>query len=58
MKAPMSELARRILADRTLAKKLMMAIQSERRDPDNIEGRSLVVDGKRIVLTRVTANYK
>jgi hypothetical protein len=58
MKAPMSELARRILADRELSKKLMIAIQSERRNPDDVEGRTIVVDGKRLTLTRATANYK
>ncbi len=55
MKAPMSELARRILADRELAKKLMMAIQSERRNPADKEGRTIVVDGKRLTLTRATS---
>jgi hypothetical protein len=58
MKAPMSELARRILADRELSKKLMIAIQSERRNPEDVEGRTLVVDGKRLTLTRATAVYK
>jgi hypothetical protein len=58
MKAPMSELARRILADRELSKKLMIAIQSERRNPGDVEGRTIVVDGKRLTLTRATANYK
>ncbi|MBT1697251.1 hypothetical protein KK083_10215 [Fulvivirgaceae bacterium PWU4] len=58
MKAPMSELARRILADRELSKKLMIAIQSERRNPDDVEGRTIVVDGKRLTLTRATAIYK
>lgn len=58
MKAPMSELARRILADRELSKKLMIAIQSERRNPEDVEGRTIVVDGKRLTLTRATAIYK
>lgn len=58
MKAPMSELARRILADRELSKKLMIAIQSERRNPDDVEGRTIIVDGKRLTLTRATAIYK
>jgi hypothetical protein len=58
MKAPMSELARRILADRELAKKLMMAIQSERRNPSDVEGRTIVVDGKRLTLTRATSYSK
>lgn len=54
MKAPMSNLVRRILADRELSKKLMMAIQSERRNPTDIEGRTIVVDGKRLTLTRAS----
>jgi hypothetical protein len=58
MKAPMSEMARRILADRELSKKLMIAIQSERRNPDDVEGRTIIVDGKRLTLTRATAIYK
>ncbi|WP_254153575.1 hypothetical protein [Chryseosolibacter indicus] len=48
----MSDLVRRILADRKLSKKLMLAIQSERRNPDDLEGRTVVVDGKKLVLTQ------
>jgi hypothetical protein len=53
MQAPMSDLIRRILADRKLSKQLMIAIQSERRNPDNLEGRTIEVDGKKIRLARV-----
>ena len=55
MQAPMSDLVRRILADRKLARKLMMVIQSERRNPDDVEGRTIEVDGKRLTLRRATA---
>lgn len=55
MKAPMSDLVRRILTDRTLSKRLMMAVQSERRNPDDIEGRTITVDGQKLTLTRATA---
>lgn len=55
MKAPMSDLVRRILADRTLSKQLMMAVQSERRNPDDIEGRTITVGGQKLTLTRATA---
>jgi hypothetical protein len=54
MQAPMSDLVRRILADRKLSKKLMLAIQSERRNPDNVEGRTIMVDGKPFRLARIT----
>jgi hypothetical protein len=55
MQAPLSERVRRILSDRKLAKKLMMAIQSERRNPDDIEGKTIEFDGQKLVLTRATA---
>lgn len=58
MKAPMSDLVRRILADRELSKKLMMAIQSERRNPDDLEGRTIEIDGKKIRLARLTIPSK
>jgi hypothetical protein len=58
MKAPMSDLVRRILADRELSKKLMMAIQSERRNPEDVAGRTIIVDGKKLTLTRATSLYK
>jgi hypothetical protein len=54
MQAPMSDLVRRILADRKLAKKLMLAIQSERRNPDDLEGKTVEVDGQKLVLNRAT----
>jgi hypothetical protein len=54
MQAPLSDMVRRILADRKLARKLMMAIQSERRNPDDIEGRTIMVDGKPFRVARVT----
>jgi hypothetical protein len=54
MKAPMSDWVKRILADRELSRKLMIAIQSERRNPDDLEGRTIEVDGKKIRLARVT----
>jgi hypothetical protein len=58
MKAPMSDLVRKILADRTLSRRLMMVVQSERRNPDDIEGRTITVDGQKLTLTRATAiNY-
>ena len=53
MQAPMSDAIRRILADRKLSKQLMLAIQSERRNPDNLEGRTIEIDGKKIRLARV-----
>lgn len=54
MKAPMSAIIRKILADHELSKKLMMAIQSERRNPQDLEGRTIEVDGKKIRLARLT----
>ena len=53
MQAPMSDLIKRILADRKLAKQLMVAIQSERRNPDDLEGRTIEVDGRKIRLARL-----
>jgi hypothetical protein len=55
MKAPMSDWVKRILADRDLSRKLMIAIQSERRNPDDIEGRTMIVDGKKITLARASS---
>jgi hypothetical protein len=55
MKAPMSNLVRRILADRELSRKLMLLIQSERRNPNDIEGRTMVVDGKPFTLVRASS---
>jgi hypothetical protein len=52
MQAPMSDLIRKILADRKLSKQLMIAIQSERRNPENLEGRTIEIDGKKIRLAR------
>jgi len=54
MQAPMSDLVRRILADRKLAQKLMRAIQSERRNPDDVDGRTIIVDGKPFRPARIT----
>jgi hypothetical protein len=54
MQAPMSDMVRRILADRKLAKKLMLAIQSERRNPDDVAGRTIMVDGKPFRIARIT----
>jgi hypothetical protein len=53
MKAPMSELVKRMLSDRKLAKRLMEAIQSERRNPDDLDARTIEVDGKKFRLGRV-----
>lgn len=55
MQAPMSDLVRRILADRKLAKKLMLAVQSERRNPDDLQGKTIEVDGQKLVLNRATS---
>jgi hypothetical protein len=55
MQAPLSDRIRRILSDPKLAKKLMQAIQSERRNPEDIEGKTIEFDGKKLVLTRATA---
>lgn len=54
----MSDLVRRILADRKLAERLMIAIQSERRNPEDVEGRTIVVDGKKFTLVRAAAFSK
>jgi hypothetical protein len=58
MQAPISATVRKILADRELSKKLMMAIMAERSNPDDIAARTLVVDGKKFVLARATAVTK
>ena len=55
MKAPLSERVRKILSDRKLSRQLMMAIQSERRNPDDIEGKTVEVDGEKLVLVRSTS---
>jgi hypothetical protein len=54
MKAAMSDLARRILDDRALSKKLILALQSERRNHEDVKGRTIIVDGKKITLTRAS----
>lgn len=56
MKAPMSPLVKRILSDRKLSKRLMEAVQCERRYPDDIEGRTIEVDGRRFTLSRASAH--
>jgi hypothetical protein len=58
MKAPMSELVRRILGDRELSKKLMKAIIAERSNPEDVEGRTFLVDGKKFRFVRVAALNK
>jgi len=58
MQAPISDTVRKILADRELSKKLMVAIMAERSNPDDIAGRTLMVDGKKFVLTRATSVTK
>jgi len=58
MQAPISATVRKILADRELSKKLMMAILAERSNPDDIAARTLMVDGKKFVLARATAVSK
>jgi hypothetical protein len=58
MKVPMSKLVRRMLDDRKLSRSLMKAIIAERSNPDDIEGRTIVVDGKRFHLVRVATVNK
>jgi hypothetical protein len=58
MQAPMSKLVRRILDDRKLSRSLMKAIIAERSNPDDIEGRTIVVDGKQFQLVRVSTINK
>jgi hypothetical protein len=57
MQAPLSDRVKRILSDRKLSKQLMMAIQSERRNPDDIEGKTIEVDGQKLVLVRSTSFF-
>jgi hypothetical protein len=54
----MSKLIRRMLDDRKLSRNLMKAIIAERSNPDDIEGRTIVVDGKRFHLVRVATVNK
>jgi hypothetical protein len=58
MQAPMSKLVRRMLDDRKLSRSLMKAIMAERSNPDDVEGRTIVVDGKRFQLVRVATTHK
>ena len=58
MNAPMSELVRRILGDRELSKKLMKAIIAERSHPEDVEGRTFMVDGKKFRFVRAAAVNK
>ncbi len=54
MKAPMNGLIKRILKDHELSRKLMEVLQSEKRNPGDVEGRTITVDGKRFTLTRAS----
>ena len=54
----MSKMVRRILDDRELSKKLMKAIIAERANPNDVEGRSFIVDGKKFSFIRVAALHK
>jgi hypothetical protein len=58
MQAPMSKLVRRMLDDRKLSRSLMKAIMAERSNPDDVEGRTIIVDGKRFQLVRVATVNK
>ena len=58
MQAPMSKLIRRILGDRELSKMLMKAIIAERSNPQDVEGRTFMVDGKKFRFVRVAALNK
>jgi hypothetical protein len=58
MQAPMSNIVRRILGDRELSKKLMKAIIAERSNPDDVEGRTFMVDGKKFSFMRLTSFNK
>lgn len=58
MQAPISDTVRKILADRELSKKLMVAIMAERSNPGDIAARTLMVDGKKFVLARATSVTK
>jgi len=57
MKAPLSERVKKILSDRKLSKQLMLAIQSERRNPDDVSGKTVEVDGQKLVLVRSTSFF-
>jgi hypothetical protein len=58
MQAPLSKKVRKILADRELSKKLMQAILAERSDPQDVEKRTILVDGEKFRLVRVTSLNK